>query len=85
MLPGAIATEFWNTAGTPVEHLPTEWVMSAEDLVDAALAGLDQGEFVTIPALLNAADWDAFEAAREALLPNLSRATPAERYTVAGA
>jgi uncharacterized protein len=85
VLPGAIATEFWNTAGTPVEHLPTEWVMSAEDLVDAALAGLDQGEFVTIPALLNAADWDAFEAAREALLPNLSRATPAERYTVAGA
>jgi len=40
---------------------------------------------VTIPALPNAADWAAFEAAREALLPNLSRATPAERYTVAGA
>src|SRR5882724_2382101 len=69
-------------AGTPVEHLPTEWVMSAEDLVDAALAGLDQGEFVTIPALPNAADWEAFEAAREALLPNLSHATPAERYKV---
>ena len=25
--------------------------MSAEDMVDAALAGFDQGEFVTIPAL----------------------------------
>jgi uncharacterized protein len=37
---------------------------------------------VTIPALPNAADWEAFEAAREALLPNLSRATPAERYQV---
>jgi uncharacterized protein len=56
--------------------------MSAEDVVDAALAGLDQGEFVTIPALPNAADWEAFETAREALLPNLSRATPAERYQV---
>jgi len=85
VLPGAIATEFWTIAGTPVEHLPRERVMSAEDLVDAALAGLDQEEFVTIPALPNAADWDAFEAAREALLPNLSRATPAKRYTVAGA
>ena len=85
VLPGAIATDFWTIAGTPVEHLPRERVMSAEDLVDAALAGLDQEEFVTIPALPNAADWDAFEAAREALLPNLSRATPAERYTVAGA
>jgi len=82
VLPGATATAFWHIAGTPVEHLPTEWVMSAEDLVDAALAGLDQGEFVTIPALPNAADWEAFEAAREALLPNLSRATPAERYQV---
>ena len=85
VLPGATATEFWTIAGTPVEHLPRERVMSAEDLVDAALAGLDQEEFVTIPALPNAADWEAFEAAREALLPNLSRATPAERYTVAGA
>jgi short-subunit dehydrogenase len=82
VMPGATATEFWNIAGTPVEHLPKEWVMSAENLVDAALAGLDQGEFVTIPALPNAADWEAFEAAREALLPNLSRATPAERYQV---
>jgi uncharacterized protein len=85
VLPGATATDFWTIAGTPVEHLPRERVMSAEDLVDAALAGLDQEEFVTIPALPNPADWDAFEAAREALLPNLSRATPAERYTVAGA
>jgi len=49
---------------------------------DQMRAGLDQEEFVTIPALPNAADWDAFEAAREALLPNLSRATPAERYKV---
>src|SRR5882724_9126088 len=83
VLPGATATAFWNIAGTPVEHLPTSIVMSPKDLVDAALVGLDQEEFVTIPALPNAADCDAFEAAREALLPNLSRATPAERYTVA--
>jgi short-subunit dehydrogenase len=85
VLPGATATEFWNIAGTPVEHLPQASVMSAEDLVDAALAGLDQEEFITIPALPSAADWEAFEAAREALLPNLSRATPAERYKSPGA
>jgi short-subunit dehydrogenase len=82
VLPGAAATEFWNIAGRPVEHLPRERVMSAEDVVDAALAGLDQGELVTIPAPPNAADWDAFEAARQALLPNLSHATPAARYQV---
>ena len=33
------------------EHLPQEIVMSAQDMVDAALAGLAQGELVTIPAL----------------------------------
>lgn len=83
VLPGATATEFWDIAGTPIAKLPREGVMSAENLVDAALAGLDQGEFVTIPSLPNATDWDALEAARQALFPNLSRAVPAARYNVA--
>ena len=38
--------------------------MSAEDVVDAALAGFDAGEFATIPALPDAAQWDAYEGAR---------------------
>jgi hypothetical protein len=82
VLPGATATNFWNTAGKPVENLPQEIVMSAEDMVDAALAGLDQGEFVTIPALPDAGQWQSYEAARQALMPNLSRAEPAGRYGV---
>jgi uncharacterized protein len=80
VLPGATATEFWGQAGVPLENLPKEIVMSAADLVDAALIGFDRGEFATLPALPDAADWDAFEAAREKLLPNLSRATLAARY-----
>jgi uncharacterized protein len=82
VLPGATATDFWSIAGTPVEHLPQGIVMSAEDMVDAALAGLRQGEVVTIPSLPDRADWDAFESARKALGPGLSRATPAARYGV---
>ncbi|MDB5766368.1 MAG: Short chain dehydrogenase family protein, partial [Collimonas fungivorans] len=39
VLPGAIRTPFWDRAGVPVQHLPQEIVMDAEDLVDAALAG----------------------------------------------
>ena len=39
VLPGATATEFWDIAGLPVRNLPAEIVMSAEDTVDAALAG----------------------------------------------
>ncbi|WP_423198580.1 MULTISPECIES: SDR family NAD(P)-dependent oxidoreductase [unclassified Cupriavidus] len=83
VLPGATRTEFWEVAGQPVEHLPQEIVMSGDDLVDAALAGFDQGEVVTVPSLPDVADWQAFEAARAALGPNLSRSQPAARFGVA--
>ena len=43
--------------------LPPQIVMQSDDLVDAALVGFDQGEFVTIPSLPNALDWDAYELA----------------------
>lgn len=82
VLPGATATEFWDVAGVPMTVLPEHIVMSAEDMVDAALAGFDQGEFATIPALPHAADWQKFEDARLALGPNLSHAKPASRYGV---
>lgn len=82
VLPGATATDFWAIAGTPIEHVPSEIVMRAEDMVDAALSGLDQGELITIPALPDAGDWAAYEAARQKLMPNLSRSAPAARYNV---
>ncbi len=80
VLPGATATDFWAIAGTLLEHLPSQIVMKAEDLVDAAIAGLDQGEVVTIPSLPDPADWEAYEAARRNMLPKLSLSSPAERY-----
>src|SRR6201994_388381 len=82
VLPGATATPFWEKSGRPVELLPSEIVMTAEDMVDASLAGLDQHEAITIPALPNIADWERFEAARKALAPNLSRRKPAARYAI---
>jgi len=80
VLPGATATEFWAAAGTLIERLPSEIVMKAEDLVDAAIAGLDQGELVTIPSLPDIADWEAYEAARQKMIPKLSLSSPALRY-----
>jgi short-subunit dehydrogenase len=82
VLPGATATEFWDVAGLPVSNLPAEIVMAAPDLVDAALAGLDQGETVTIPALEDKSEWDAYDAARQAMAGKLSRTKPAGRYNV---
>lgn len=83
VLPGATATEFWNVAGLPVENLAKEIVMTTDDLVDAALAGLQQQELVTIPSLPEKADWEAFEKARKTMVPNLSRVEPAARYGIA--
>ena len=85
VLPGATATGFWSAAGGSLDKLPGEMVMRADDLVDAALAGFDQGELVTIPSLPNGADWDAYEAARQKLLPNLSLSLPPARYRPAAA
>jgi len=82
VLPGATATEFWDIAGLPVRNLPTAIVMSAEDMVDAALAGLDQGEIVTIPSLPDKAEWDRFDAARRAMSGRISSAVPARRYNI---
>jgi short-subunit dehydrogenase len=80
VLPGATATEFWDIAGLPVQHLPSEIVMTAENLVDAALAGLDRGEAVTIPSLQDDAEWNAYEAARVAMSGRLSSSQVAARY-----
>ena len=80
VLPGATRTAFWGSAGGSADALPPEMVMDADELVDAALAGFDAGEDVTIPSLPARADWDAFDAARTRLGPNLSRQHAAERY-----
>jgi short-subunit dehydrogenase len=82
LLPGATRTEIWERGGMDIKHLPQEIVMSTEDMVDAALAGFDRKELVTIPSLPNVKDWEAFEAARTALGPNLSLAKPAARYNL---
>ncbi len=83
VLPGATATDFWQIGGLPVENLPKEIVMSAEDMVDAALTGFDRRELVTIPSLHAAEEWEAYEAARRTMSAHLSSNVPARRYTVA--
>ena len=83
VLPGATRTEIWDRAGTDISALPPEMLMDVNHMVDAALAGLAQGEVVTLPALPDAGEFDAFTAARLKLTPNLSRSVPAQRYGVA--
>ncbi|EJL81553.1 short-chain dehydrogenase of unknown substrate specificity [Herbaspirillum sp. CF444] len=83
VLPGATATEFWDIGGLPVENLDPNLVMTAENMVDAALVGFDRGELITIPSLHDASQWEAYEAARQAMSAHLSNKVVAPRYTAA--
>jgi short-subunit dehydrogenase len=80
VLPGATRTEIWARSGKDVNAMPAGTVMEAGDLVDAALVGFDKGEVVTIPPLADEALWTAYNDARLALAPNLSRQAVASRY-----
>jgi short-subunit dehydrogenase len=82
VLPGATRTEIWERAGIDVNAFPPEMVMHVDEMVDAALAGFDLGEAITIPSLPDAADWDKFLKARQVLGPNLSHQYAAARYKV---
>jgi short-subunit dehydrogenase len=81
VLPGATATEFWDIAGYAPQRT-SAITMSAEDCVDAALAGLDAGELVTIPGLQDGDLWMRWEASRREISPKLVNAKPAPRYGI---
>jgi uncharacterized protein len=80
VLPAATRTEIWERSGQDVDALPAEVVMTADDLVDAALVGFDKREAVTIPPLADEAAWDAYDAARLAMSAGFYNGTPAARY-----
>src|SRR5450830_555133 len=82
VMPSATATEIWDLSGVPLAQLDQATVMSAEDCVDAALAGLDQGELVTLPSVEEQALWEQFDRARLALFAGARSGQPASRYNV---
>jgi uncharacterized protein len=80
VLPGPTVTDFWRVAGMAHTSLPDDWMMTAEDVVDASLDGLDRGEIVTLPSLQDPADWCSFDADRHIFFQKLLHSTPAPRY-----
>ena len=62
-----VRVQFWEIAGPPIGHLPRQVVMQAGDMIDAALAGLDQDELVTLPSLPAAADSQAYDRGSKAI------------------
>jgi uncharacterized protein len=79
VLPAATATELWDISGVPLAALTEGTVMSTENLVDASLAGLDQGESVTMPSVADAGLWEKYDAARSDLFAATQTSQPAPR------
>jgi short-subunit dehydrogenase len=80
VLPGFTRTEIFDRAGVDRSVIPPHMMMGAENMVDAALAGFDAGEVVTVPSLADVDLWMNFEASRRDLWPHLSMDRPAPRY-----
>lgn len=78
VLPAGTYTEIWDRAGIDISAYPQ--MMKVDELVDAALAGFDRRELVTIPPLQNVAHWNALDASRQVLLSDINQAQAAERY-----
>ena len=81
VLPAATRTEIWEHAGADVNTMTG--VMEVDELVDAALVGFDRREPVTIPPLPEVEQWNAYQAARQAMLPNTRQVHAAARYRTA--
>ena len=82
VLPASTATELWDLSGVPLAALNKATLMTTENMVDAALAGLDQGETITWPSVADASLWDKYDAARAELFANTQAGTPAPRYKI---
>ncbi|MDE1188301.1 MAG: SDR family oxidoreductase [Pantoea sp.] len=82
VLPSATATPFWENGGLPLSQLDPQIVMSAQDMVDAALAGFQRGELITIPSLHDETLLQQWEQARQAVMQDFSHNQPAARYLV---
>ncbi|GGJ92242.1 oxidoreductase [Streptomyces camponoticapitis] len=78
-MPGATRTKFWDGSGLELSALPDRAIMSLDDAVTAAFAGLDAGESVTVPSLPDS-EWATLEETLRAVSPHFSGAELAARY-----
>lgn len=83
VLPAGTITDFYDAAGVPISNFDQSAFMTAEQLVDAALAGFDRGEEVTLPSVHDLELWNTYDAARQNLFGGTQNGSPAPRYKAA--
>jgi short-subunit dehydrogenase len=78
--PGATATDIWDLSGVPLSSFAPADLMSLDDLVDAALAGLDRGERITLPSVEDPQLFADYDDARQKLFAASRTGQVASRY-----
>ncbi len=80
VMPGPVRTEFFSSQGMSDSVFPDEYYISAAQLVDAAMIGLEQGEIVTNPTMGDPKVWENMERARANYFASVSSGEVAPRY-----
>jgi short-subunit dehydrogenase len=80
VMPGPIRTEFFSSQGISDSVFHDHVYLTADQLVDAALAGLDAGEAITTPSLQDLKVWETLEASRAAFMTGVLSGAVAQRY-----
>lgn len=83
LMPGPIRTEFFSSQGLSDGIFPDQSYITAEQLVDAAMAGLAAGEPVTSPTLCDTDIWAGLEAQRTRYMAQVMAGAIAPRYLAA--
>lgn len=85
VMPGPIRTEFFSSQGLSDFVFPDSAYLTPHQLVDAALAGAEAGETVTVPSMADRCVWERLEEARLAFMSAVSSGAVAARYLPAEA
>ncbi|WP_224703311.1 SDR family NAD(P)-dependent oxidoreductase [Devosia aquimaris] len=80
VLPAGTVTDFYETAGVSIDNFDRSVFMTAEQLVDAGLVGMDRGELVTLPSVQDETLWARYDEARANLFAGTQSSQPASRY-----
>jgi hypothetical protein len=80
IMPGPIRTEFFSSQGLSDSVFPDSSYLTPDQLVDAALAGAEAGELITIPSMADRCVWERMEEARLAFMGSVISGEVAQRY-----
>lgn len=80
VMPGPVRTEFFSSQGMDGSVFPDSSYLSSDQMVGAAMIGLDKGEGITIPSLPDLDIWQDIETSRKSFMAATLSGAVAGRY-----